>query len=411
MIKISDLDNSELLQFISQNGIIDLAHIREEIEMNKRKEILKTHPYSIWEGKDGYWHTYLPSADGQRKPVKKKLEKDIKDTVVDYWKAKTLYDFKSRYEIWMERQRKCGRSDNTIGKYESDYLRFFAGDEFEKKSVVDITDEHIADFINRLLERKAIPYRALKGMYGYMNGVFEKCIIDKIIDKNPCRYIDLPMFKKKCTEPRRKTAQERTLSVEEKKILLRKLDQTKIDDPSNVIVYAVELSLYTGMRVGELVALKWEDIDYDANTVTICRSEKCDRKKKEFYISSTKNDKVRIIPLTEEMKDVFLQVKKTELRYGYLGEYVFQNDSGRIHAPKVSWLVESKTKSKDFTGTKSIHAIRRTLNSNLICMGVPRTVAASILGHSEEVNEKNYTYDVSTYEQKYEYIKQAGKIS
>ncbi len=164
------------------------------------------------------------------------------------------------------------------------------------------------------------------------------------------------------------------------------------------------------MTKAELVALKWEDIDYKANTLTVCRSEKFNRKTKEFFISTTKNDKIRVIPLTKEMKDVFLQVKKTELQYGYLGEYVFQNESGRIHAPRVSGLVKSKTKSKDFPVTKSIHAIRRTLNSNLICMGVPRTVAAAILGHSEEVNEKNYTYDVSTYEQKHEYIKEAGKI-
>ena len=44
---------------------------------------------------------------------------------------------------------------------------------------------------------------------------------------------------------------------------------------------------------------------------------------------------------------------------------------------------------------KSIHAIRRTLNSNLRCNGMSATVAASILGHTEKVNEENYTYDVS----------------
>ena len=60
---------------------------------------------------------------------------------------------------------------------------------------------------------------------------------------------------------------------------------------------------------------------------------------------------------------------------------------------------------------KSIHAIRRTLNSNLRCMGVSVTVAAAILGHTEEVNEKNYTYDVSSMQKKAEYIEIASKIS
>ena len=39
------------------------------------------------------------------------------------------------------------------------------------------------------------------------------------------------------------------------------------------------------------------------------------------------------------------------------------------------------------------------------------TVAAAILGHTEEVNEKNYTYDVSSLQKKAEYIEIASKIS
>ena len=52
------------------------------------------------------------------------------------------------------------------------------------------------------------------------------------------------------------------------------------------------------MRVGELSGLKWEDINYEEQSITICRSEKYNRKKNEFYISTTKNDKVRTFPLT-----------------------------------------------------------------------------------------------------------------
>lgn len=45
--------------------------------------------------------------------------------------------------------------------------------------------------------------------------------------------------------------------------------------------------------------------------------------------------------------------------------------------------------------TKSIHALRRTLNSKMRCEGVSSIVASSILGHTEKVNNSNYTYDVS----------------
>ena len=64
--------------------------------------------------------------------------------------------------------------------------------------------------------------------------------------------------------------------------------------------------------------------------------------------------------------------------------------------------------SKEFDRPKSIHAIRRTVNSNLRCNGVSATVAASLLGHTAKVNEENYTYDVSDMDYK---MKMFSKIN
>ena len=55
--------NNDVLQYALENGMIDLAYVREQIEMNKRKEVLEKHPYSIWEGKNGYWYTYIFDPD------------------------------------------------------------------------------------------------------------------------------------------------------------------------------------------------------------------------------------------------------------------------------------------------------------------------------------------------------------
>jgi len=41
------IDNTELLKYAVENGIIDLEHVQEEIEMKEREELLKKHPYSI----------------------------------------------------------------------------------------------------------------------------------------------------------------------------------------------------------------------------------------------------------------------------------------------------------------------------------------------------------------------------
>ena len=386
---------NDILQFIISNGMIDLRDVQGMMEMKKREEILKKHPYSIWQGKDGYWHTYLPTSNGGRKPVKKKTEKDIKQSVVEHWKSIGTNKFKKRYEIWIERQKMCGRSDNTIYKYEKDYDRFFKGDKFEDLDVCSITEEHISMFIIRLLERKAVQWRALKSMFGYINGVFEKSIVDGIIDNNPCKRVDLLIFRKRCTEPVRKTNAERTVSAEEKAILLQKLK-----DNECVERYAVEFSFCVGMRVGEIAALKWEDIDFDKGVVVVSHSEKYNQKTKEYTIESTKTGKSREIPLTSGMKVILFKVRDFEIQRGTYGEFVFMDESGRVLAKKISNCINNNTKTKEFSSIKSIHAVRRTLNSNMRCNGVSATVAAAILGHSEKVNEMNYTYNMFSMDEK-----------
>lgn len=407
MKKISD---RELLKYALDNGIINVALVQEQANMQKRKEILSKHPYNIWQGKDGYWRTYIPKKSG-RKLIKKKNKEDLETVIIDYIESDKKDTFKERFFIWVERQKICGRSDNTVAKYESDYRRFFKGDEIEDMPLRQITDGKIAEYINRLLKRKDIPYRAFKVMIGYLNAVFEKSIKDKVVDDNPCKYIDVPIYRKGCKESKIKTAEERTLSVEERKTLLQKLSDTAKDCKSYIASYAVELSLFTGMRVGELAGLMWQDIDFQNRTITIQRSEKYNRKTHEFYISGTKNNLVRVIPLTGDMEKILRKTMEEEKHLGFLGEFVFCNEDGRIHTRMISQCVRTKTETKEFVNEKSIHAIRRTLNSNLRCNGVPATVAAALLGHTEEVNEKNYTYDVSSMSKKAEVIQLAGKIS
>lgn len=93
-----------------------------------------------------------------------------------------------------------------------------------------------------------------------------------------------------------------------------------------------------------------------------------------------------------------------------MSEYVFQDDRGRVYASRISDCAVNNTTTAEFHNKKSIHAIRRTLNSNMKCAGVSGTVAASLLGHTKKVNEENYTYDVSSMEEKSKFMECAGRV-
>lgn len=84
---------------------------------------------------------------------------------------------------------------------------------------------------------------------------------------------------------------------------------------------------------------------------------------------------------------------------GALCEWVFADENGRIHAPIISSCSKNKCRQIGII-EKGIHAYRRIVNSKMRCNGVSVTVAAALLGHTEEVNENYYTFDVSSLAEK-----------
>ena len=140
------MSDAEMLKYAVEHGIIDTSYVQDMIEMQKRKEILEKHPYSIWEGKNGKWYTYLPDEEKNRGKVLKKRnsQKEIEDLVVDFWKAKKekekIYSFDDVYFMWREVQDQLV-SENSVSRYETDYNRFFKDSDFSNTRIKDIGDE------------------------------------------------------------------------------------------------------------------------------------------------------------------------------------------------------------------------------------------------------------------------------
>lgn len=70
--------------------------------MNKREDLLKKHPYKIYQGKDGKWYTYLPDNETGRKMVKRNSKEDIEEKIISYWKKETENPtLKELFEKWI----------------------------------------------------------------------------------------------------------------------------------------------------------------------------------------------------------------------------------------------------------------------------------------------------------------------
>lgn len=405
MIDISNqqVDKSELLAYVIEHDIINEAYVRECIENMKREEILKNHSYKITLGKDGKWRTYVKDSTKPNgcRLIKKSTEKKLQDELVKFYgeqKNKTL-SFKDMYFKWREVQDRLV-TDNTVYKYNTDYKRFFKDSAFEQLPIEEITEDMIKLYFHDSIKQNKLTKGAFKKLYGYVNNTFAKAYREKIITENPMIHFVCKQFYPYCVEVD-KPLNKQIFSDEEEQLILEKLHSEYVLKPNYIPNYAVELASLTGMRVGEIVALKWEDVHMEVTYpyFLINKSEKYNRSTKEYFIDKTKNKKIRQFPIDNKIKHLLFELKKVQFKYGFYGEWVFANEEGRIHAPVVSSCIKNKCRQLNIT-EKGIHAFRKTLNSEMRCSGVSEVVASALLGHSPQVNREYYTFDTSSMEDK-----------
>lgn len=393
------MTEAALLQFAMENGMLDVAQVQAQYVMKKRIEILERHKYKVWQGKDKKWRTYLPKQDGERQLVKRSTRESIEDVIIAFYEEgnlkKDVVTFETAYLRWRSVQDELV-SPNTVAKYKSDYRRYFEGQEFVQKEIKKITVEDIKLFVCRTIKGQGLCKEACKMLFGYISRTFESAVINKNIQKNPMDGLKVKDFYKYCQQSK-KDAQSRLISEEDMFKLYQQFREDYKNIPSYIPTYAVEFASLTGMRVGEIAALTWDCIQDSG--ILVKQSEKYDRQKKVYYIDATKNEKERLFPLTKEIRELLEQVKRVEERNGFLCEWVFANENGRINAPTISSCSKNKCRQLGIP-EKGIHAYRRTLNSKIRYSGVSATVAASLMGHSEAVNNEYYTYDVTGLEEK-----------
>ena len=155
------------------------------------------------------------------------------------------------------------------------------------------------------------------------------------------------------------------------------------------------------MRAGELSAIRWDRITDDY--IIIDSSEKTNRKKNAFYIDKTKNGRIRLFPIDEEIRKLLGTIKNIQEQYGFPSQWVFANKNGRIHSKTITACMQTKCRQLGIP-QNGIYALRKTFNSNLRCNGVSSVVASQLLGHSPETNNKYYTFDNTDLPQKNVYV-------
>ena len=173
---------------------------------------------------------------------------------------------------------------------------------------------------------------------------------------------------------------------ENKLYVLTKREQNKI---TNYVLENINsrnigllISLYSGIRIGELCALRWEDVDFKKNCLTINKTiQRVYIKDKNKNISKviittpkTKNAN-REIPINKDFLEILKKVKSDKEHYILTGnEKYIEPRTYRKYFNKV--LDELKIKHFNF------HSLRHTFATNCISLGVDYKTVSELLGHA-----------------------------
>lgn len=186
----------------------------------------------------------------------------------------------------------------------------------------------------------------------------------------------------------------RVLSVNEQLQLT-----TYLNNNVDVYKFGILLALYTGIRVGELCALKWEDItsDYIKISKTMTRI-KSDNGKTEIKIGSPKSDSSkRLIPTPQCLLPLINQYKDNR--------YVLSTDKLDYTEPRLMQIKFEKMIAECGLEKTNFHALRHTFATRCIEAGVDVKTLSEILGHSDVKTTLN-RYVHSSFELKQKSMKQ-----
>ena len=233
----------------------------------------------------------------------------------------------------------------------------------------DLNSLQIQQYINE--KSQNLSPATVRKQYNILSSALEKAVANELILKNPCRHIELPVLEQK-------EIKAFTFDEENKFIETSKYDKLHI-------LFVVALD--SGLRLGELLALTWGDIDLDKAEINVNknliqvkdyeRKSKCKNILKIQDNPKTKSS-IRKVPIPQRALKLLKELKsKTN------SIMVFVTRTGNYLNPRNVERSFVRMATEAGITNCNFHSLRHTYATRLFELGIPVNIVSKLLGHAK----------------------------
>ena len=225
------------------------------------------------------------------------------------------------------------------------------------------------------VEKEGLSAKSIHNMHSVLHEALDKALKLGYVKSNVCDAVTLPKVKRIEMHP---------ITGENVKSFLTAITGNPFED----LFY---VTMFTGLREGEVIGLTWDCIDFDKQTITVFQQLQRERKKGgQYQFVPLKNSKTRVFMIPDNVKAVLLKVKKKQtenrLQVGNLWHnkegFVFTNEFGQ-HLTK-STVYNNFKRCAEAAGIPEtrFHDLRHTYATLALQQGIDVKTVSSNLGHA-----------------------------
>lgn len=293
--------------------------------------------------------------------------------------------FEEFVEEWFELYSLSGVKASSVKAHKVNLVRIL--ELLGCRKLKDITPKMYQTAINKLGGKFSYAYTS--AIHNTCGMVFRKAVDLEVIKRDPSEKAKIPKKVLTIDELNSERMNEKFL---EKKELLHLLEVAKSNCDKRDYVILLVLA-YSGMRIGELLALKWSDIDFEMNKVKINKTLYRERNTADCYTLTLPKTRtsIRVISMDENVLEVLKEYKKEKDELiDNMGEFfidedfIFSTEKGRpLFYENVSSRIKRLASMTGIPKKITAHTFRHTHTSLLIEAGVGIKEIQDRLGHSD----------------------------